>query len=298
LIQHGVVEDREQFCHYLNIYCNGKDQAELRKSSRNIGIRNIVGLFIGQDMPHKIAAVHCLRFIKLVLGGSYLFPSREKHISSDAAIITTTHDEQSQDDLTKDDDRDETSSKSDVVKQKKIRRVQNWTCEEDKFLVDWIVGGDGGTRVEDLDTMKVDWEGVADALERRVQNVREHWCRVVQPILVEDVEPEAILSYRLRLMKEISSMGVMHRKEIDWNYLAKKFYPRTTYAIQANFSDLVKGGRSSRSAESSEEFQDRIRQALAKLNRMTEFPEEKLRKFIKRSPYRRELRDYYWEVIG
>jgi len=298
LVQHGVVEDKEEFCHFLNIYCNGKDQAELMKSTRNIGIRNIVGLFIGQDIPHKIAAVNCMRFIKLVLGGSYLFPSREKLISSDIDKITTTHEEQSHDDLIMEDERDEASKNSDDVKPRKKRRVQNWTCEEDRFLVDWIVGGDGGTRVEDVDTMKVDWEGVADALERGVQNVREHWCRVVQPILVEDVEPEAILSYRLRLLKEISSMGVMHRKDIDWNYLAKKFHPRTTYAIQANFSDLVKGGKSSRSPDSSEEFRDRMRQALAKLNRMTEFPEEKLNKFIKRSSYRRELRDYYWEMIG
>merc|ERR1719500_1509544 len=99
-------------------------------------------------MPHKIAAVHCLRLIKLVLGGNYLFPSRRKLISSDVAIISTTHGEQSQDDLIMDDERDEASNNSDDVKHRKIRCVQKWTCEEDRFLVDWIVGGDGGTRVE------------------------------------------------------------------------------------------------------------------------------------------------------
>ena len=79
--------------------------------------------------------------------------------------------------------------------------------------------------------MMVDWEGVAQSLDRKPRNVAEHWSRVVQPILVEDTDPASVISYRRKLLEEVIKMEAGHRKEIDWNILSKKFHPRSTYAI-------------------------------------------------------------------
>jgi len=281
LVQQGVVEDKEEFCHFLNIYCSGKDQAELMKSTRNIGIRNIVGLFIGQDIPQKLAAVHCLRLIKLVLGKSYLF----RHSSAE---ITTPSEGSSH--------RIPPTNKDVVPCKAKAKSVKKWTLEEDKVLVD-LVTEEGVLRVEDVDPMKVDWAGIAGEFDRKLQYVREHWARVVQPVLVEDIEVDSIMDYRRRLLEEVIKMKAGHKKDINWIVLAKKFHPRSAYSIQHNLNDLVKEGRGSTAATTAAEFQGRLRSALAKAERLAQLPEGKLLAHVKRSSYKTELRGYYQHLI-
>ena len=65
-----------------------------------------------------------------------------------------------------------------------------------------------------------------------------------------------------------------------------------------NFSDLVRGGRSSSTTDSSQEFRDRVTEALAKVNRVAGLPEKTIGKFIKRTPYKEELREYYWDLVN
>merc|ERR1719431_708181 len=293
LVQHGVVEDKVEFYNFLNIHCNGKDQKELMKSKRSIGVRNIVGLYVGQDMPRKIAAVHCLRLISLVLGSSYLFPGQETAISTDVSRLQV---EQTEDEVPEDVAGVNVVANRDVEPVKK-RIVRKWSKDEDMFLIEEVTAR-GTTRVENVDPMTVDWEGVAQGLDRKVRCVAEHWSRVVQPILVEETDPNSIISYRRKLLKEVLKMGAGHRKEIEWDGLAKKFHPRSTYAIQMNFSDLVRGGRSSSTTDSSQEFRDRVTEALAKVNRVAGLPEKTIGKFIKRTPYKEELREYYWDLVN
>ena len=226
LVQQGVVEDKAEFCNLLNIHCNGKDQKELMKNRRNIGVRNIVGLYVGQDMPNKIAAVHCLRLIKLVLGTSSLFPGRGQPTSSG---INHLQIEQAEDDLP-DDGTGEIIVTNKDVQQVNKRIVRKWSKDEDMFLIDSVITG-GDIRAEDVELMEVDWEGIAQSLDRKMKNVIEHWSRVVQPILVEDFEPDSVLSYRRKLLEKVIEMEAGHRKEIDWDSLTKTFHPRSSYAI-------------------------------------------------------------------
>ena len=51
------------------------------------------------------------------------------------------------------------------------------------------------------------------------------------------------------------------------------------------------------SIESIEDFQQRISFALAKVDRMSQLPEEELAKCFKRKVYKSELRDYYFGLI-
>ena len=203
------------------------------KDKRSIGVRNIVGLYVGQDMPRKIAAVHCLRLIKLVLGSSYLFPSQDTAISSG---VNNPQVEEAEDDIPEDVRGGNIVSNRDVTPVKK-RVVRNWSKEEDMYLIKEVIRG-SDTRVECIDLMMVDWEGVAQSLDRKPRNVAEHWSRVVQPILVEDTDPASVISYRRKLLEEVIKMEAGHRKEIDWHSLSKKFHPRSTYAIVSSTSLL------------------------------------------------------------
>ena len=65
---------------------------------------------------------------------------------------------------------------------------------------------------------------------------------------------------------------------------------------QSNFNDLMRGGQGSK-PESSKEFKDSVIKALAKVNEVARLPGEKIAKFIKRTPYKKELRDYYLDLL-
>jgi len=299
LVESRVVEDKAEFCNFLNTYCSGKDQKELHRSRRSIGVRNIVGLYVGQDMPHKLAAVHCLRLIKLVLGASNLFRNYKEGV----VVETVTSDSQPQQEQNQDDlqtDEDERRPSSQVAKAGKTRKVVNkWTMEEDQTLMDLVLGRDGVTMVQNVDPMMVDWDGISEQFPgRRTQYVREHWCRVVQPALVEDSEPDAILNYRRRLLEEVIKMGAGHKKDIHWTKLTKIFHPISTYSIQHNFNDLIKGGKASDPIVDTEEFQDRVAAALAKVERLAQLPEDMQAKFFQRTLYKDQLRDYYLDLVS
>jgi len=146
--------------------------------------------------------------------------------------------------------------------------------------------------------MMVDWEGIAEEYPgRTAQNIKEHWLRVVQPALVEDTEPDAILAYRRRLLEEVRKMGAGHRKDISWRRLAVIFHPRSSSSIQCNFSDLTKEGSLSKKIESVEEFHQRVANALAKVERMSQLPDRELAKKFTRDSYKTELREYYNVLI-
>jgi len=295
LVQNGIVANKEEFCTFLNTYCSGNDKKELAKNKRNIGVRNIIGLFIGQDMPRKIAAVHCLRLIKLVLGHSYLFKHREEVKKADLDSIGSLLVEPADNDLTIPDNDDADAVRSHNANQSKKRIAKKWTPDEDKFLIEWVIRG-SGPKVEDVDPMKVDWEGASESLERDIQNVREHWSRTIQPVLLEDVEPVAILMFRKELLEEVVKSKAGNRRDIDWASLATIFRPRSTYAISGTFHDLMRGSRVSSSRETSEEFRERVNLVLSKVIRNLALPEAKMAKCVRKTSYKKELQEYYWNL--
>ena len=251
LMENHVVEDRMQFCRDLDEYCSGKNQLELiRTSRRTIGVRNIVGLYVGQDIPNKIAFIHCQRLVRLVLGSSMIFrlprSRRRLEMDVDGLGVRSQGEESSQGEDEVQNNEEDNESENVPLNSQKIRPVitstikTKWTMEEDQTLLDLIVGVGEGTKVEDVETIKVDWEGIAEELVgRSAVNIRCHWVRVVQPALVEDLKPGSILAYRKRLLKEVIKMGANHRKEINWNKLAEIFHPRSKESIVSHHTPCI-----------------------------------------------------------
>merc|ERR1719220_2872835 len=69
LVSQVVTEgDGRQFLKTVVECCNGKNRKELHKDKwRTIGVRNIIGLYVGQDIPNKAAFAHYKRLQELVL---------------------------------------------------------------------------------------------------------------------------------------------------------------------------------------------------------------------------------------
>merc|ERR1719220_2624093 len=83
LVSQVVTEgDGRQFLKTVVECCNGKNRKELHKDKwRTIGVRNIIGLYVGQDIPNKAAFAHYKRLQELVLKTpkkSNYVPAKEK----------------------------------------------------------------------------------------------------------------------------------------------------------------------------------------------------------------------------
>ena len=64
----NLVEDFDMFIHTLFDFCKGERLQ--RKSDRQLGVRNIIGLYVGQDLPQKPAYYNYDRLITLLLDDS------------------------------------------------------------------------------------------------------------------------------------------------------------------------------------------------------------------------------------
>jgi len=262
LVTQGIVQDIQIFCRLLGVHCNGKDQKKLYKSQRNIDVRNVIGLFVGQDMPEKLAAVHCLRLIKLVLGSSYLFRRRQPVEQATPA---------------------------------RRKKASTWSIRDEKSLIEWVVAA-GANAVHDP-TM-VDWEGAGEWLGRDEEAVRVHWIKVLHPTLMCDANPLSVMEYRKRLLKEVIKRKPGNIKDIDWVHLSAKFSPRSSTAIQSTLRDLIRTGRQSMSGETSREFRRRLKMALSRVIRILALPEKKIGKFVKKTAHKKELQEYYQKLVN
>ena len=64
----NLVEDFDMFIHTLFDFC--RSEGLQRKSDRQLGVRNIIGLYVGQDLPQKPAYYNYDRLITLLLDDS------------------------------------------------------------------------------------------------------------------------------------------------------------------------------------------------------------------------------------
>jgi len=237
--------------------CNGENQQELHTSKfRTIAVRNIIGLYVGQDIPNKIAFVHFSRLVKLAFNSSPL----SKYVP--------------------------------VATPKKTCRVR-WTAEDLQLLLRRVLQAQSSVDlVENIQTIEVDWDGIAASKEfgdRSGKNLREQFQRAVFPALVDELEPEAILHYRRELLTAIREQGAHSRLEINWRQLEGRFRPKTSMILQQNFSNLTKGGKQSRASASAEEFDMRVSEALQKIERQLSLPGNDLEKLM-RAETRKELK--------
>ena len=194
-----VFKDFNEFCESVVKFCSKKEMKN-HKGRRNLKVRNIIGLYVGQDLPHKLAYYNYDRLITLVLDES---PRLWK--------INYTLDPYKM----------------------KDRNKKRWTLEEDLDLLESVIKTQKKivTSVEGIEDDRVDWSSLAEQKnrfgDRSRQNLREHWKRRIYPALINESDIRELLIFRQKLLKRISKQGATIRNDIDWDKLAKKFHPKT-----------------------------------------------------------------------
>ena len=189
-----VGSDGKEFLESVQEKCSFLPQAEVKMhKKRKIGVRNIIGLYVGQDIPHKIAFTHYDRLIKLVL---------EKSMRANYVPVV----------------------------EKKARRSPRWTMKEDKSMIKQVLLSTPSVeKISDLNSQTINWDEIAASKQvpdRTAKMLREHWQRSVYPALVDDVNARSILLYKKQLLEAILAQNVPDRKEINWDELEQMFKPR------------------------------------------------------------------------
>ena len=190
-----VGSDGKEFLESVQEKCSFLPQADVKMhKKRRIGVRNIIGLHVGQDIPYKIAFTHYDRLIKLVL---------EKSMRGIYVPVV----------------------------EKKARKSGRWTMKEDKAMImQVLLSHPSVEKISHLNSQTINWDEIAASKEipdRTAKMLREHWQRSVYPALVDDVNARSVLLYKKQLLEAILAQNVPDRKEINWDALEQMFKPRT-----------------------------------------------------------------------
>ena len=176
--------------------------------------------------------------------------------------------------------------------------IVRWTLEEDLELLQKVISAQVNIdNVSDIEIMHVDWDKFCEDQRfrrRSRQNIREHWQQRIYPALVEEFDLTEFLKFRINLMTRIQDQGATFRCEIDWDELAKIFYPRTKRMLQTNFITIIRSfGFDGKRIDNAEEFTYRLKEASRRMSNMLTWPEAMLVKHFhqeKRESYMREMR--------
>ena len=185
--------DGREFLESVSATCCGKGGRH-RSKWRTLGVRNMIGLYVGQDIPDKIAFIHYKRLLHLVLRQT-----------------------------------DQTNK----AKEKKIKTIGRWSFKESKKLIKSVLMSQGRSEVKSFEDIKpgdVDWEMIARTRfsgARSGKNIKDHFKRTITAAILEELEPRQRLLYRKKLLKEIKKQKIESRREIDWDTLEKSFWPKT-----------------------------------------------------------------------
>jgi len=261
LLREEVIEDGREFLKMMMKTCCGKDQTNLKSHGRTLGARNILGLYIGQDIPNKLAFTNYNRLLKLVLNTSLL----TKYVP---------------------------------VKKNKKRVSSRWTSKENKKLIKYVVQSQSQVRnIEDIPQQEVDWDGMTKSNyfgQRTGTQLREHWQRSIMPAILDDLELRNVLLYRKKLFKKIKKQEVKSSLEIDWEELEKSFWPRTRSMMQCDYWNLIKNLKIG-------SFTERVKEALRKVRRELKWPDEKLESVYRarrKRNIKESLREYFYFRIS
>jgi len=260
-----VIHDIKSFVEDLNKQ-NGRKVTKLQADK---SVRNIVGLYVGQDIPYRLAHELTQRLIYLLDGSSLM-----------AKYSTRTP----------------LKSEEPTYKIKSKIPIP-WSLHEDKVLIQEVLrkNMDEGyifNAIENVVDCDINWNSVEEALKeygRSRQNARERWNRTVKVMLLEgDQDPMERFEYEQSLLELILKMNVKDRKEIRWKDIACNFPKKTSSALSQDFWSLIR-------KKKEDTLAGKIQAALVRLEKPSTFS---LTMSNKKSERRSILCEFYKDLIS
>ena len=205
LIEEGLCDSGNELADLINSQTGSGKSRRPNKKIRDPSARNVVGLYLGMDLPHRTAFECSQRLVHLLKGFSVL-SKKDKERSKELAKVKQEN---------------PTPRKSKTM----------WTHEEDRTLMELVLRKKSGgyKTVEKADgrpegsksVLKIPWEMLSKEFEnRRWGDLRDRWQVHLKPVLQQPQlweTTEALVGLDLDLLVAVAETGATSLQEVPWD---------------------------------------------------------------------------------
>ena len=205
LVGEGLCDNGNDLADLINSQTGSAKSRRPKKGSRDPSARNVVGLYLGMDLPHRTAFECSQRLVQLVKGVSVL-SKKDKELSEARAKV---------------------KQENPTPRKQKMM----WTHDEDRTLMELVLRKKSGgyKTVEKADgrpegsrkVLKIPWETLSKEFEnRRWGDLRDRWQVHLKPVLQQPdlwETTEAIVGLDLDLLLAVAETGATSLGEVPWD---------------------------------------------------------------------------------
>ena len=201
LLEKGLCEDGDELADLINSQTGSEKERKPKKKSRDPSARNIVGLYLGMDLPHRTAFECSQRFVQLVKGVSVL-NKKDKELAL---------------------------ARAKEIKTKKVKTM--FTQEEDKLLVELVLRKKSGNfkTVDETDQrvkgstaeLRIPWVTMSkEFVDRKWTRLRDRWQVYLKPVLERPdlwERTEDVVGLDCDLLLAVANTGAKNLKTVPWD---------------------------------------------------------------------------------
>ena len=205
LMEEGLCDSGIELADFINSQTGSKSSKRPEIRKRDPSARNVVGLYLGMDLPHRTGFECSQRLVHLFTGVSVL----SKKDKEQSQVLAKT--------------------KQENPTPRKIKTM--WTQEEDRTLMELVLRRKSGgyKTVEKADgrregskaILKIPWETLSQEFEnRRWGDLRDRWQVHLKPVLMQPElweTTDALVGLDMDLLMAVAETGAKSLQEVPWD---------------------------------------------------------------------------------
>ena len=245
LVEEGLCDSGDELADLINSQTGSKNAKRPEKKKRDPSARNVVGLYLGMDLPHRTGFECSQRLVHLLKGVSVL-SKRDKEQSQLLARV-----------------------KQENPTPRKIKTM--WSQDDDRTLVELVLKKKSGgyKTVEKADgrregskaVLKIPWERLSNEFEnRRGVDLRDRWQVHLKPVLLQPglwETTEAIVGLDLDLLMAVAETEAKSVQEIPWEKVVQDVPGHLPAFLKNRLKGLTR-----QPSETANDLNDKVRQIL------------------------------------
>ena len=205
LVEEELCEDADELADLINSQTGSGTERKPKKRNRDPSARNIVGLYLGMDLPHRTAFECSQRLVQLVKGVSVL-NKRDKELSMARVKV-----------------------KQENSTPRKVKTM--WTEDEDMLLVKLVLQRKSGNyktvdktdhRPQDSKAeLRIPWVTMSEQFENRKWTcLRDRWQVHLKPVLERPdlwETTDALVGLDCDLLRAVAETGAKSLQTVPWD---------------------------------------------------------------------------------
>ena len=287
LMEEGLCDNGDDLADLINSQTGSAKSRRPKKTNRDPSARNIVGLYLGMDLPHRTAFECSQRLVQLVKGVSVL-SKRDKELSEARANV-----------------------KQENATPRKQKMM--WTEDEDMILMELVLRNNSGgyKTVEKADvrpegsrgTLKIPWETLSKEFDnRRWGDLRDRWQIHLKPVLQQPdlwETTEALVGLDLDLLVAVAETRAKSLREVPWDKVMEAVPGRPLAYLKNRLRGLTR-----QQSETATNLKDKVCQILENMRQGKNLKGTDKRKGTRESKLRKtqernaDLIQYYQYLIS